>query len=346
MLEEITDKVNHLLAPHKVFAVGGSVRDTLLGREPKDYDFTVGSPIEDIECIVQAAGRRVYGIGRKYGTIGFKLQTDDGTWHYIEVSQFREEKYTPGDRKPEVAFVDNLHHDLWRRDFTIGAIAYRSGKYHDPYGGRLDLLALKIKPVGEGSARIRDDPLRMLRAARFAAQLDFEVDPNFIGAMRKHAQKIMQVSRERWVQEMDKLLVSESPEKGLKVLSDSYILKFMLPELWVQVGYDQDSPYHDLTLWEHTMATVSKAPLDADLRWAALLHDVGKVFTRTTNKKGYSNYLMHDIVGAEVAEGIALRLKWSNQRRETVVKTIREHMRDDSPIRQADNSSKKNVGLL
>lgn len=144
-----------------------------------------------------------------------------------------------------------------------------------------------------------------------------------------------------WVQEMDKLLMSDLPSSGLRVLSESHLLRFMLPELWLQVGYDQDSPYHELTLWEHTMATVDKAPLDVDLRWAALLHDVGKPPSRVANKKGYHNYLMHDIIGAEMAEGIALRLKWSNKRREIVIDTIRNHMRDESPIREADNASKK-----
>jgi tRNA nucleotidyltransferase (CCA-adding enzyme) len=140
--------------------------------------------------------------------------------------------------------------------------------------------------------------------------------------------------------------VAAEPEKGLQVLADSYLLKFMLPELWLQVGYDQNSPYHELKLWEHTIATVAQAPKDVDLRWAALLHDVGKPFVRTENKRGYSNYIMHDLVGSYIAEGIAARLKWSNARAKLVVETIRDHMKDDSPIRKADNASKKNMERL
>jgi putative nucleotidyltransferase with HDIG domain len=221
-------------------------------------------------------------------------------------------------------------------------MAMRGERLIDPFGGRLDILARKIKPVGNGTERIKEDPLRMLRAARFAAQLDFEVDPNFIGTMRKHAQKIMQVSRERWVQEIDKLLVAKHPEKGLQVLADSYLLKFIFPELWLQIGYDQNTPYHELTLWEHTLATVEASPHEIDLRWAALLHDVGKPFVRT-DKADRSNYIMHDIVGSYIAEGVAARLKWSNDRRRTVVDTIYNHLHEDSPIRAADNGSKSRL---
>jgi tRNA nucleotidyltransferase (CCA-adding enzyme) len=120
----------------------------------------------------------------------------------------------------------------------------------------------------------------------------------------------------------------------------------MFPELWLQVGYDQNTPYHELSLWEHTLSTMHLVPNDVDLRWAALLHDVGKVFVRTENKRGYSNYIMHDIVGSYIAEGIAARLKWSNQRRNTVVETILNHLKDESPIRAVDNGSKTNLAQL
>lgn len=318
-----------------VYLVGGSVRDQVLGKEPKDYDFCTPLDPDIIEQKVKDAGKRAYSTGKRFGTIGFK-----SNGYLVEVTTFRTEKYEKGSRKPVVEFVGDINQDLGRRDFTVNAMALRGDRLIDPFGGRLDILARKIKPVGNGTERIKEDPLRMLRAARFAAQLGFDVDPNFIGTMRKHAQKIMMVSRERWVQEMDKLLTSEAPEKGLQVLADSYLLKFMFPELWIQVGYDQDSPYHELTLWEHTLATVKSAPQDLNLKWAALLHDIGKPFTKVVNKKEYSNYIMHDIVGSYLAEGIAARLKWSNDRRETVVETILNHMKNESPIREADNASK------
>lgn len=335
-MNPIIEEVTELLGD--VYLVGGSIRDILLEKQPKDYDFCTPLSPDEIESRVRGAGKRAYTTGKRFGTIGFKSNGE-----FVEVTTFRTEKYSPTSRKPEVEFVNDISEDLSRRDFTVNAMAKKGERLIDPFGGRLDILAQKIKPVGNGTERIKEDPLRMLRAARFAAQLGFEVDPNFIGTMRKHAQKIQMVSRERWVQELDKLLTTDNPEKGLQVLADSYVLKFMLPELYIQVGYDQDSPYHELTLWEHTLSTVNLAPKDVDLRWAALLHDVGKPFTRTVNKNNYSNYLMHDIVGAEIATGIAHRLKWSNARRELVTETIRTHMREDSPIRQADNASKSKL---
>lgn len=336
MNQQVIDEVTSIF--EDIYLVGGSVRDAQLNRQAKDYDFCTPLDPEEIERRVQAAGKRAYATGKRFGTIGFK-----SNGFFVEVTTFRAEKYDKGSRKPSVEFVEDINQDLSRRDFTINAMAMRGSRLIDPFGGRLDILARKVKPVGNGTERIKEDPLRMLRAARFAAQLDFDVDPNFIGTMRKHAQKIMMVSRERWVQEMDKLLMSEAPEKGLQVLADSYLLKFMFPELWLQVGYDQDSPYHELTLWEHTLSTVKLAPNDVNMRWSALLHDIGKPFTRVANKNGYSNYIMHDMVGSYLAEGIAARLKWPNERRETVVETICNHMRDDSPIRQADNASKSAV---
>lgn len=334
--DSVVAEVESLLGD--VYLVGGSVRDAQLGEQPKDYDFCTPMAPDEIESKVKAAGKRAYSTGKRFGTIGFK-----SNGYFVEVTTFRTERYNPGSRKPEVEYVDDINQDLARRDFTINSMALRGGRLIDPFGGRMDILDRKIKPVGNGTERIKEDPLRMLRAARFAAQLGFDVDPNFVGTMRKHAQKIMMVSREWWVQEMDKLLASDHPEKGLQVLADSYVLKFILPELWIQVGYDQDSPYHELTLWEHTLSTVKLAPNDVDLRWAALLHDVGKPFTRIANKKGYSNYLMHDMVGSYIAEGIASRLKWSNHRRDTVVTTILNHMKDESPIRKADNASKTRI---
>lgn len=322
----------------RVYLVGGSVRDICLGVEPADYDFCTPMLPDDIELAVKRAGKRAYTTGKRFGTIGFKLEGAP-----IEVTTFRKEQYSLTSRKPEVTYVDSITSDLSRRDFTINAMALRDSRLIDPFGGSLDLKAKLIRPVGNPTERINEDPLRMLRAARFAAQLGFEVDENFIHVMRKRAHKIMTVSRERWVQEIDKLLTTDNPGRGLRVLADSHLLKFILPEVWMQIDYDQDSPYHELTLWEHTVSTVELVPSDIDLRWGALLHDVGKPFTRTANKKGYHNYLMHDVVGSYIVEGVASRLKWSNQRKYKVVDMVLHHLEDTSPIRQADNASKTKI---
>jgi putative nucleotidyltransferase with HDIG domain len=315
--------------------VGGCLRDELLGREPKDYDFSTPLSPDEIEASVKAAGRRAYVTGKRFGTIGFKLEGQ-----FVEVTTFRTEKYERGSRKPNVEFVDDITHDLSRRDFTINAMARRGSRIIDPFGGRFDLMQRRIKCVGLPKDRYREDPLRMLRAARFASQLDFEVDQLAESTAGKCANKILDVSRERWVAEMDKLLVTDKPSLGLDFLARTRLLNFMIPPLAIQVGYDQNSTWHDLTLWEHTLATVDAAPNDVDLRWAALLHDVGKPFVRT-DRPDRSNYIMHDLLGAEIAKSVGLYLKWSNARIEKVSETIFNHLRDDSPIREADNASKR-----
>ena len=141
------------------------------------------------------------------------------------------------------------------------------------------------------------------------------MEQNTESTVSKYNHRILMVSRERWVQELDKILTADHPSIGLDFLARTRLLNFMLPELAAQVGYDQDSPYHELTLWEHTLSTVDQAPNDMTLRWAALLHDIGKPAARTANKNGYSNYIKHDMIGAELAAGIAQRLKFSNERR-------------------------------
>jgi putative nucleotidyltransferase with HDIG domain len=197
-----------------------------------------------------------------------------------------------------------------------------------------------VRSVGKPADRFREDPLRLLRAARFAAQLGFVVDPETEACAERKARDILLVSRERWVQELDKLLLADKPSIGLDFLARTRLLVYMIPELAIQVGYDQDSPYHELTLWEHTLSTVDLAPKDLNLRWAALFHDIGKPAVRTRNKRGYCNYLSHELVGAEIADRLCHYLKLSNERRSAVVELVRTHLKNASPIRAADNASK------
>lgn len=309
------NEVEKIVSP--VYMVGGSVRDIILGREPKDYDFTTPLTPDEIEAAAKAAGRRAYLIGKKFGTIGFKVAGPHGKFEYVEVTTFRSERYNPGSRKPEVEFVTDLKEDLSRRDFTINAIAYDGDKYIDPYGGRLHIMARKIKSVGEAKDRFKEDPLRMLRAARFAAQLDFEVDPNMIGKIRAMAHTIVTVSRERWVQELDKLLVSRNVMKGLDVLADTYLLRFMLPEFWVGDVHPNNALYLEM------ITNIVEAPKDADSKWAAMLLNIGKAYTAPKHiGLGDTIYPKHEIIGVELAKGICARLKFSNERTETVLEAV------------------------
>lgn len=311
--QEIIAKVKEVIEP--VYLVGGSVRDMLLNREPKDYDFTTPLTPDEIEERVRAAGRRVYDVGKKYGTIGFLvLNPYDNHNHYkVEVTTFRKEQYQPGSRKPsEVEFVKDLREDLSRRDFTINAIAYDGQDYIDPFGGRIDILERKIKAVGKAKDRFKEDPLRMLRAARFSAQLGFDIDPNLIGFIRKMARTIYTVSRERWVQEMDKLLAADECQRGLDALAQSYLLRYMLPE--VQLAYIERvyiEPERDIML-----EALKSAPHDADVRWAIFLAGIGLPFASDP-----ANSSMARDVGSELVKGIAARLKFSNARTELVFKT-------------------------
>lgn len=331
-MEEIIREVEAMLG--RVYLVGGSVRDMLLGHKPKDYDFSCPLHPNEIEELVRASGKKAFITGKRYGTIGFKVGE-----HFVEVTTFRKEMYGKT-RKPSVEFVDDITEDLSRRDFTINAVALREHHFIDPFGGRADLESRMIRTVGQPAARFNEDPLRMLRAARFAAQLGFSVEEKTARAINKHGNKILDISRERWMQELDRLLTSPYTELGLQVLAETDLLKYLLPEMRLQVGYDQHTPWHTHSLWEHSVSTVKLSPNTPEVRWAALLHDIGKPFTRL-ERTGRNIYAEHDIVGAELVDGIGRRLKWSNDRLHTVKELVRTQLEDDdNPVGDADSASR------
>jgi putative nucleotidyltransferase with HDIG domain len=325
-------KVAEVVAP--VYQVGGSVRDLLYGREPKDYDFSTPLLPDDIERRIRDAGKRVYLTGRRFGTLGMKV---DG--HYVEVTTFRTERYDKDSRKPVVEFVDEITHDLSRRDFTVNAMAKRvDGSLIDPFGGQQDLRNGVIRAVGKATERFNDDPLRMLRAFRFAAQFGFSIEQGTLDALDKRAHRVLMVSRERWAQELDKLLLGRYARLSLDLLGRSQLLRFVLPELALQVGYDQNNSHHQHTLWEHTIRVVGGTPEVLEQRWAALLHDVGKPFVRE-DLEDRSRYLKHDLLGAELVLSVASRLRWSNDLRDAVYALVRDHMREDSPLHGPDRAA-------
>jgi putative nucleotidyltransferase with HDIG domain len=317
-----------------VYLVGGSVRDLIMGRPCYDYDFATPLTPDEVEQRVRAAGRRPYLIGKKFGTVGLKV---DG--HTAEITTFRTETYVGGSRRPRVEFLGELDEDLAHRDFTINAMAMRGDELIDPCGGARDIDARMVRAVGSARARLKEDPLRMLRAARFASQLDFEVEPETVSEMRRGAHHVLNVARERWVSELDKLLVGPAAGRALRLLAETGLLRYVLPELQLQIGLDQHSPWHGRTLFEHTVGVVEAVPADVVLRWAALLHDVAKPYARV-EKPGRSTYAHHDVLGAEIVERTALYLKWSTARRDEVRELVRHHMSEDSPLREADDAAK------
>ena len=328
----LQEAVYSVLGP--AYLVGGSVRDLLMGRSCHDYDFATPMHPDEVEARVRAAGKRPYLVGKKFGTVAFKVEG-----HLVEVTTFRSETYEPGSRRPNVSYLADLGDDLGRRDFTINAIAMGDGAVIDPFDGQSDIAARTVRAVGDAKERFREDPLRMLRAARFASQLDFSVEPATAAAMEHGAHRILTVARERWMAELDRLLVGPGAIGALRLLADSGLLRYLLPELQLQIGYDQDTRWHDRTLWEHTLAVVAGVPQDVTLRWAALMHDVGKPYARV-EKPGRATYVGHERLGAEIVERTALYLRWPVARREDVREMVLHHLEAGSPLKAADDAAK------
>ena len=331
---DVFQKVHDMLG--LCYLVGGCVRDVLHGRNPSDLDFTCPLLPDEIEEKVRSNGLKPFLLGKKFGTVGFKL---DG--HHVEVTTFRTEKYDGRTRYPVVEFVDDINHDLARRDFTINAIAMRlDGSLIDPFDGQTDLENKVIRAVGAPGDRYYEDPLRMLRAGRFASQLGFEIEEQTFASADHHADRILAVSKERWVTELDKLLVAPHADYGLHYLAKTNLLNYMIPEMAIQVGYDQDSPYHELDLFEHSVKTVMLSEPSTYVRWAAWLHDIGKPFVRVQNRQGYSNYPDHAVVGAELVLKVGPYLKWSSERTKEVYELVLKHLENGSPIEEADSQAR------
>lgn len=336
---QIHNYVEEVLGGNTVYLVGGCIRDELLGKETKDYDFATSLSPKQTEMLVRNAGRKPYLVGKRFGTIGFK--TPDGK-HFLEVTTFRYEEYVNENRKPSVTYGNSIIEDLARRDFTINAIARKSnGKIIDPFNGVNDLINGVIKAVGVPRHRFKEDPLRMLRAARFSSILDARVDDATYNAIKKTSHRILNISKERIVSELDRILVSDRPERGLQLLMDSDVLRYIIPEIAIQKDYNQNTRYHRFDLWNHTLGTVCEIDPEKHLRWAALLHDVAKPFTAVINKNhGMTNYPKHDLLGEHMALDICRRLKMSSYDSQTIASLVGGHLSMDSPLKNADSSAK------
>lgn len=334
-MNEVQEQVSKIISP--VYLVGGCVRDEILNREVNDWDFTTPLNPDEIEQAFRNSGRKVWTSGKRFGTIASKVQTSYG-FEKVEVTTFRSEVYT-GTRKPEVEFVEHIEQDLSRRDFTINAMAKRDNRIIDPFGGQEDITNGLIRCVGNPRERFNEDPLRLMRAARFASVLGFDIEENTFKKMKERAHKLLTISKERICAEMDKILLSRFPSVGLDILVQTGLMAYIIPELALQNGYDQNNPHHNLTLWEHTLLVVENTEDDLVMKWAALLHDIGKPFLRNDEKE-YSRYIKHDVLGAEMVERIAIHLKWSKAQREAVRKIVESHMDDDSPLKPADRVGK------
>jgi len=326
-MDDIVEQVDRIISP--VYLVGGCVRDSLMGIDPKDYDFITPHKPDIIEHKIRQVNRKPFLTGKRFGTIGMKIGG-----HLVEITTFRTERYRDGSRKPEVEFINDVTSDLSRRDFTINAIAKKGKEIIDPFNGREDIEKKLIRCVGDPASRFKEDPLRMLRAARFSAQLGFTIEPVTFQSAARFSYTILNVSKERWIAELDTLLVSPSVDRGLNDLMDMGLFRYMIPELSLQKNYGSEDMYDDTDLWRHTVHVTSSTPRDVDVRWAALLHNMARPFVRV-EEDGRNIYLKHNILSYEMVVRLGKYLRWSNKRIETVSTLVREQLRNGSFLKNS-----------
>lgn len=324
-LRDITQRLAATFAAHgqELYLVGGVVRDLLLGRPVTDLDLTTSAEPPQTKQLGQEAGAEaIYTVGEAFGTIGLVF---DGVT--VEITTFREEHYPTPDRHPEVRYGTTLHGDLARRDFTINAIAVdlNSGEIIDPFGGREDLARRLIRAVGSPRERFAEDPLRILRAVRFAAELGFHIEPATLAAMKELASELERISAERIAAELNRLLVAPDAAHGLRLLHEARLLPHVLPEL-MPLAEDPGRGRHK-NIWNHTLQVVSQAPPRLAVRWAALLHDAAKPMTRSVDELGEVHFFGHEIEGANLARRALRRLRQDKALIERVARLVELHLR-------------------
>jgi poly(A) polymerase len=324
-------------AGFRLALVGGSVRDTLLGRLGNDLDFTTDARPEQILKIIRPWADAVWDVGIAFGTVGCRKEVDDGEAarsFQIEITTYRSEAYDRTSRKPEVSYGDTMEEDLVRRDFTVNAmaVALPEVEFVDPYGGLNDLAQRSLRTPGTPEESFSDDPLRMLRAARFAAQLDFEVAPEVVSAITAMADRIEIVSAERVRDELNKLILSAQPGKGLRLLVQTGLAERVLPELSA-LRLESDEHHRHKDVYEHTLTVLEQAiGLETDgpdlvLRLAALLHDIGKPRTRHFEPDGRVSFHHHEVVGAKMTRSRMAKLKYPNDMIKDVSRLVELHLR-------------------
>jgi len=321
-------------AGHELALVGGPVRDAFLGRAVNDLDLATSARPDDIIRIVKPVADAHWEIGRAFGTIGARLGA-----HTVEITTYRSDKYSSGSRKPEVAFGDTLEGDLVRRDFTMNAMALRlpARTLVDPAGGLDDLFARRLMTPGSPDDSFGDDPLRMLRAARFASQLRVDVDPSVVEAMGRMRERMSIVSAERVRDELVKLLCTAEPRRGLALLVDTGLAELVLPEL-PALRLEVDEHAHHKDVYEHSLTVLEQAidleaqrmpdaAPDVVLRLAALLHDIGKPATKRVEAGGAVTFHHHDVVGAKLSRKRLTALRFDKDTITAVSRLVELHLR-------------------
>jgi poly(A) polymerase len=321
-IDELAERFN--AAGFALYLVGGVVRDALVDAlaSDADLDLTTNARPEQIKKIVSDWADEVWTIGEKFGTIGFQR----GQVKY-EVTTHRAEAYVVDSRKPKVEFSDSIEADLSRRDFTINAMALRLPQFEviDPYGGLEDLSNKRLRTPLSPQESFDDDPLRMMRAARFIARFSLSPDDDLIKAVTDMRDRMSIVSRERIRDELDKLVVVEKPSPGLWFLSQTGLSDEFLPELNA-LALEQDPVHRHKDVLAHTIAVVERAPSDRILRLAALLHDIGKPKTRAIGDEGVT-FHHHELVGARMTCKRMTELRYSGDDIDAVARLVELHLR-------------------
>ncbi|UXW85941.1 CCA tRNA nucleotidyltransferase [Microbacterium azadirachtae] len=314
--------------------VGGPVRDALLGRATHDLDFTTDARPDDILRIVAPIATAHWDIGREFGTIGARVQGEQ-----VEITTYRADAYDGVTRKPVVEFGDDIDGDLVRRDFSVNAMAFLVPQQRlvDPTGGVEDLIAGILRTPTDPQVSFGDDPLRMLRAARFSAQLGFGIEERTLAAMAELRPTLSIVSPERIQAELIRLLQSDDPVRGIRVLVDTGLIDEFLPEV-TALKLEIDEHHHHKDVYEHSLTALEQAivlervrhpdePADAVLRLAVLLHDIGKPRTRRLEPGGAVSFHHHDVVGSRLARKRLQALRFDKESTDAVAKLIELHLR-------------------
>jgi poly(A) polymerase len=321
-------------AGEEIYLVGGPVRDAFLdAAPPADLDFaTSAQPARTRELLDAAGAASVYLIGERFGTVGAVFGEEPNRLN-VEVTTYRHESYPDETRFPKVAFAATLVDDLARRDFTMNAIAVdlATGSVVDPWGGEADIARGIVRAVGDPDERFAEDPLRLLRAARFVSQLGFRLDWQTEEAMARQAPSLARISRERILAELTRLLTGPFVDHGLDVLRRTGLLRVALPDLEPLVAEaeaDLSGRFgREKDLWDHTVRVVRQAPPRPAVRWAALLHDAAKPLTRGVGLDGEVHFFGHERVGGEIAGRLLARLNADKTLRSTVRRLVELHGR-------------------
>ncbi len=318
----LPEKVNQIIHKlqangYEAYAVGGCVRDSLLGRQPEDWDITTSALPEETKALFS----HTFDTGIEHGTVTVLLDKDS-----FEVTTYRiDGKYEDSRHPKEVTFTRSLTEDLLRRDFTINAMAYNDDSgIIDKFGGFKDLADHRIRCVGKAEERFSEDALRILRGVRFAAQLNFDIDPATKVGMRKLAPTLANISAERIQVELVKMLCGKNPER-LREAYELGITKVFLPEFDKMMETSQENPHHMYSVGDHTIHAICNVPADKVLRLTMLLHDVGKPGMKTMDQDGIAHFPAHPLLGAHMAREIMHRLKFDNDTLKKVTRLVEVH---------------------